>query len=104
MICCLIHTLARLLPACVPSTCQLALMPVRTHACLPVRWRVLPPGSQHSAAAAKPCRDWAARWTEGDAREYVVQCRDEAEVATYRQLLAFMHSMAKELPQGKVSG
>ncbi|KAL4434302.1 hypothetical protein ABPG75_000743 [Micractinium tetrahymenae] len=43
-------------------------------------------------------RDWAARWAEGGAKEYAVVCRDEAEVATYRQLLDFMHSMGNSLP------
>ncbi|PSC71139.1 Kelch 8 [Micractinium conductrix] len=63
------------------------------------RRMALPANSTTLKTFSQKFRDWAARWTEGDAREYVVQCRDEAEVATYRQLLAFMHSMAKELPQ-----
>ncbi|KAL4434329.1 hypothetical protein ABPG75_000770 [Micractinium tetrahymenae] len=42
--------------------------------------------------------DWAARWAQGGAKEYVVQCRDDAEVAGYRQLVDFMHSMGRQLP------
>ncbi|KAL4434365.1 hypothetical protein ABPG75_000806 [Micractinium tetrahymenae] len=72
------------------------------------RWRlVAEPAARREALPAcsvvlrqfsSKFRDWAARWAQGGAREYVVQCRDEAEVAGYRHLLDFMHSMGRQLP------
>ena len=56
----------------------------------------------YTRLAWQPRSDWAARWAQGGAKEYVVQCRDEAEVAGYRQLLDFMHSMGRQLPEGGV--
>ncbi|EFN57315.1 hypothetical protein CHLNCDRAFT_143939 [Chlorella variabilis] len=45
-------------------------------------------------------RDWIARWMGGAAeKELEVHCRSEGEVAGYRHLLAFIHSMGKEVPQ-----
>ena len=35
-------------------------------------------------------------------KELEVHCRSEGEVAGYRHLLAFMHSMGKEVPQGEL--
>lgn len=32
-----------------------------------------------------------------------MQCRSEAEEAGYRHLLAFIHSMGKEMPEGTTS-
>jgi hypothetical protein len=33
----------------------------------------------------------------------VIDCLDEAEIASYRHMLAFIHSLAKELPEGELS-
>ena len=35
-------------------------------------------------------------------KELEVHCRSEGEVAGYRHLLAFIHSMGKEVPEGEL--
>lgn len=42
------------------------------------------------------------RWSEpGAAKQLVLECRCEEDVQTYRHLMAFVHSLGRELPQGE---
>lgn len=48
------------------------------------------------------CRAAMGRWSEpGAAKQLVFDCRGKEDVETYRHLLAFVHSLGRELPQGE---
>ncbi|EFN57869.1 expressed protein [Chlorella variabilis] len=52
------------------------------------------------ATMSEKFRAWIEHWPVNAAKELVVQCCDEAEEAVYQRLVAFIHSIGGEVPEG----